>query len=71
MSRMFTGRRPAASVVVRSGLVALVASVALAGWSFYIFNIADAAITLGVLCLFADVFLGSRAAKPAPRKRVR
>src|SRR5690606_25600154 len=25
-------------------------------WSFYIFNIADVAITLGVLCLFADLF---------------
>ncbi|MEQ1769779.1 MAG: signal peptidase II [Devosia sp.] len=36
-------------------------------WSFYIFNIADAAITLGVLLLILD-FLGigrTRAAKPA------
>lgn len=33
-------------------------------WSFYIFNLADVAITLGVLLLFADLFgLGRKAAK--------
>lgn len=33
-------------------------------WSFYIFNIADVAITFGVLCLFADIIgLGRKRAK--------
>ena len=33
-------------------------------WSFYIFNIADVAITFGVLCLFADMIgIGRRTTK--------
>ena len=50
---------------LRFGAVVDFVHVHVAGWSWYVFNIADAAIVCGVVALIADALLRPR---PAPRE---